>query len=201
MAAKIIVIEGIDGSGKDTVINNLTTFMEEKGYKYSVFGSLSGKELGPLVRNKLSDKETNKKQLTSLFIAELFEVEEAIKKRIDVDDYIICNRWIYSTMAYNANSLAEMNAIMLLSDTDVQVDFIFYLDLPVDTAINRLKQTGKNLEIFENKESLEKVKENYETISNIRSINNFYKIDADREPLVIATDIKYKIFNELIRRN
>lgn len=198
MSAKIIVIEGIDGSGKDTVINNLTNSLKRDGYKCSVFGSLSGKELGPVVRNKLAKKKTNKKQLTSLFIAELFEVEEAIKKRLEKDDYIICNRWIYSTMAYNANSLVEMNAIMVLSATDIQPDFIFYLDLPVKEALSRLKQTGKKLEIFENKKSLEFVKENYETISNIRSINNFIKLDAKKEPLDIVDEITTKIFSKTL---
>lgn len=198
MAAKIIVIEGIDGSGKDTVINNLTKIIKEKGLKCSVFNSLSGKELGPLVRSKLANKKTNKKQLTSLFIAELFEVEEAIKKRLNKDDYIICNRWIYSTMAYNSTNLVELNAIMILSATDLKPDFIFYLDLPVKTAMNRLKQSGKKLEIFENKKKLESVKENYDLFPDIRSIENFIKIDADRDSLDIVSDIKNKLFPETL---
>lgn len=198
MAAKIIVIEGIDGSGKDTVINNLTKIIKEKGLKCSVFNSLSGKELGPLVRSKLANKKTNKKQLTSLFIAELFEVEEAIKKRLNKDDYIICNRWIYSTMAYNSTNLVELNAIMILSATDIKPDFIFYLDLPVKTAMNRLKQSGKKLEIFENKKKLESVKENYDLFPDIRSIENFIKIDADRDSLDILSDIKNKLFPETL---
>lgn len=198
MAAKIIVIEGIDGSGKDTVINNLTKIMKEKGLKCSVFNSLSGKELGPLVRSKLANKKTNKKQLTSLFIAELFEVEEAIKKRLNKDDYIICNRWVYSTMAYNSTNLVELNAIMILSATDLKPDFIFYLDLPVKIAMSRLKQSGKKLEIFENKKKLESVKENYDLFPDIRSIENFIKIDADRDSLDIVSDIKNKLFPETL---
>lgn len=194
MAAKIIVIEGIDGSGKDTVINNLVKSFKKRKLKCSVFGSLSGKDLGSYIREKLKNKKTNKKQLTSLFIAELFEVEEAIKKRLKKDDIIICNRWIYSTMAYNSNTLSEMNAIMILSATDVNPDYIFYLDIPTKVAIDRLKQTGKSLEIFENKKNLDRVKENYDIISSIRSINNFIKIDANREPLVVASDIEYKVF-------
>lgn len=176
--AKVIVIEGIDGSGKDTTAELLAKRYTEQGLKCSIINSLSGKILSPIIRNMLKKKNSNRKQLTALFIAELYEVEKELKRKLKTDDIVICNRWIYSTMAYNSESLAQMNAIMVLSATEVQPDFIFYLDLPVKDALARLNARDGILEIFENETKLTKVKENYDIISNIRSINNFYRVDA-----------------------
>ena len=195
MAAKVIVMEGIDGSGKDTAINLLVKYFKSNGLKVTVLRSLSGKILGPIIRNKLQDKKSNRKQLASMFIAELFEVEETLKKKLNSYDYIICNRWIYSTMAYNSNSLAEMNAIMILSATDIQPDYIFYLDIPTDIAMERIKlRTKSKREIFENKDKLTQVKENYEVISNLRSIKNFIKIDGTQS----SVDVSREIINKII---
>lgn len=195
MAAKVIVIEGIDGSGKDTAIESLVKYFKTKNLKVSVLKSLSGKILGPVIREKLQDPNTNKKQLTSMFIAELFEVEEVLKNKLETYDYVICNRWIYSTMAYNSNSLAEMNAIMVLSATEVQPDYIFYLDIPVDVAIDRISVRNKK-EIFENKDKLEQVRDNYEIISSLRSIKNFIRIDATQKAIDVAKEIINKIIPE-----
>ncbi|AGL90386.1 Thymidylate kinase [Strawberry lethal yellows phytoplasma (CPA) str. NZSb11] len=51
MTNKLISFEGVDGSGKTTLINELKTFFENKGYQIKVFQGLGSSIIGKEIRN------------------------------------------------------------------------------------------------------------------------------------------------------
>lgn len=197
---KKIVFEGLDGSGKDTQINLLTSYLKSNNLTYEIINSLGQGEIAKLTRLKLKDKNIPKHELTGLFIAVLYELREYIKAIEDQVDYIILNRWVYSTMAYNSYRLPELNAIKVLSNDDLNPDYIIYLDISPEDAIERLNKRDSEKEIFENIEELTRVSENYKVLQNLYNIqviktNNLK--DEEVEAKRVHEEIKNIIFPKI----
>lgn len=57
-------------------------------------------------------------------------------------------------------------------------DVVFYLSISVDEALSRIERRDENREVFENKESLEQIKRNYDKIMNRKTDFRIYKIDT-----------------------
>jgi dTMP kinase len=75
---------------------------------------------------------------------------------------VICDRYLYSSLAYqsvdsNFETIRSLNAFP-------SPQYLFFIDTPVEECLRRIKGRGDQEELFERHEFLEKVKENYERI-------------------------------------
>ena len=147
IAGKLITFEGIDGSGKSTQIQLLEAEFEKLGISYKTFREPGGTRLSEKIRTILLDKEnielySNAESL--LFAAARAQLTaEQIKPAITKGEFIICDRFIDSTIAYqgygrglNINNLELINTIA----TDGLIpDITFILDIDPQKATERLK--------------------------------------------------------------
>ena len=164
---KIIVLEGLDCGGKDTLQYELSVYFHKNGIKYNTLNSLSSDDLSPIIRRKLKDKNVTRKELCGLYIAELHSHLKFIENTIKTEspEYFIINRWIFSTAAYNSDIESDIEHILKLS-AYLYIDHILYLDIKPEDAIKRL-ENRKELDTFETLEELNRVYENYNKISNM----------------------------------
>ena len=147
IAGKLITFEGIDGSGKSTQIQLLEEEFAKLGISYKTFREPGGTKLSEKIRTILLDKEnielySNAESL--LFAAARAQLTaEQIKPAITKGEFVICDRFTDSTIAYqgygrglNINSLELINTIA----TDGLIpDITFILDIDPQKAIERLK--------------------------------------------------------------
>ena len=147
IAGKLITFEGIDGSGKSTQIQLLEAEFEKLGISYKTFREPGGTKLSEKIRAILLDKEnielySNAESL--LFAAARAQLTaEQIKPAITKGEFVICDRFTDSTIAYqgygrglNINKLELMNTIA----TDGLIpDITFILDIDPQKATERLK--------------------------------------------------------------
>ena len=147
IAGKLITFEGIDGSGKSTQIQLLEAEFEKLGISYKTFREPGGTKLSEKIRTILLDKEnielySNAESL--LFAAARAQLTaEQIKPAITKGEFVICDRFTDSTIAYqgygrglNINNLELMNTIA----TDGLIpDITFILDIDPQKATERLK--------------------------------------------------------------
>ena len=147
LAGKLITFEGIDGSGKSTQIQLLETEFEKLGISYKTFREPGGTKLSEKIRTILLDKEnielySNAESL--LFAAARAQLTaEQIKPAITKGEFVICDRFTDSTIAYqgygrglNINNLELINTIA----TDGLIpDITFILDIDPQKATERLK--------------------------------------------------------------
>jgi len=147
IAGKLITFEGIDGSGKSTQIQLLEAEFEKLGISYKTFREPGGTKLSEKIRAILLDKEnielySNAESL--LFAAARAQLTaEQIKPAITKGEFVICDRFTDSTIAYqgygrglNINNLELMNTIA----TDGLIpDITFILDIDPQKATERLK--------------------------------------------------------------
>ena len=147
IAGKLITFEGIDGSGKSTQIQLLETEFEKLGISYKTFREPGGTKLSEKIRTILLDKEnielySNAESL--LFAAARAQLTaEQIKPAITKGEFVICDRFTDSTIAYqgygrglNINNLELMNTI---STDGLIPDITFILDIDPQKATERLK--------------------------------------------------------------
>ena len=147
IAGKLITFEGIDGSGKSTQIQLLEAEFEKLGKSYRTFREPGGTKLSEKIRTILLDKEnielySNAESL--LFAAARAQLTaEQIKPAITKGEFVICDRFTDSTIAYqgygrglNINNLELINTIA----TDGLIpDITFILDIDPQKATERLK--------------------------------------------------------------
>lgn len=147
ITGKLITFEGIDGSGKSTQIQLLEAEFEKLGISYKTFREPGGTKLSEKIRAILLDKEnielySNAESL--LFAAARAQLTaEQIKPAITKGEFVICDRFTDSTIAYqgygrglNINNLELINTIA----TDGLIpDITFILDIDPQKATERLK--------------------------------------------------------------
>ncbi len=147
IAGKLITFEGIDGSGKSTQIQLLEAEFEKLGISYKTFREPGGTKLSEKIRAILLDKEnielySNAESL--LFAAARAQLTaEQIKPALTKGEFVICDRFTDSTIAYqgygrglNINNLELMNTIA----TDGLIpDITFILDIDPEKASERIQ--------------------------------------------------------------
>jgi dTMP kinase len=172
----LIVIEGIDGSGKTTICSKLKEELNINSKINFNFSSCPNKSY-PLykeIRNLLVHKkeiENSKKlykndyftnrSLLNLFLADMYMQAETIYN--NTESIYILDRYIVSTLAYQE---LEFNATELISLAKClpPPKFIIYLDITPDLAMKRIDDGSRELEKYENLETLTKIYKNYKTI-------------------------------------
>ncbi|CAB3287549.1 putative thymidylate kinase [Methanocaldococcus lauensis] len=147
-----IVFEGIDGSGKTTLSRLLSKSL-------NAFWTCepTNSPIGKLIREFLQKKvKLDDRTLALLFAADRVEHTKIIKDILKSRD-VICDRYLYSSIAYQSVAGVDEDFIKSINRYALKPDIVFLLTIDVDVALKRVK--GKD--IFENKSFLQKVQEKY----------------------------------------
>ena len=151
MKGKFIVIEGIDGSGKTTQINNLSKWLINtdqipENNKLVITREPGGTNLGKSIRSLLLDTsiENSPDSITELLLYaadRAQHVNEIIRPSLNKGDWVISDRFCGSTLAYQG--YGRKLDIKLIKDLEtiatqgVSPDITFLLDIPVEESIKR----------------------------------------------------------------
>lgn len=102
MKGKFIVIDGPDGSGKSTLIRGLTDYLEQREIPYIQVREPGSTPLGEELRDKLLSLEhVAPKTEALLFAAARAQlVEEKIRPALAEGKFVICDRYVLSSVAY-----------------------------------------------------------------------------------------------------
>ena len=193
-----IAFEGLDGSGSSTQSALLAERLEKNGHAALLTKEPTGNNpIGKLIREVLQHKwEASPEGLQLLFCADRAEhLKNEIEPALHNDQIVITDRYLFSTIAYGALSVDDIDWLTTLNKQFRTPDITFLFQLDPETCIERIQGRGSEFELFEKKEKLTKIWENYEIIS--QSHPNFYIIDASKSIEEIAEEI-WEIIGELI---
>ena len=151
MKGKFIVIEGIDGSGKTTQINQLSKWLVSSNLipennQLIITREPGGTTLGQSIRSLLLDtsRENSPDSITELLLYaadRAQHVNEIIRPSLNKGDWVISDRFCGSTLAYQGYG-RKLN-IKLIKDLEtiatqgISPDITFLLDIPVEESIKR----------------------------------------------------------------
>jgi len=189
---KFIVFEGIDGSGKTTYANALVEKLNSEGIDAIYVKNISDGPIGELVREVLksgSDLYVNNKQIASLFISEMYVVNETIKQHIQDGKVVVCDRWLTSTIAYAGDDDKTIKGIELMGNKLLIPDYTLHIEVDPHIAAERINERDAKTDIYDDLDSLKYIHDNY--------INYYYKISDDNHLYIDNNEVNEDI-NDIV---
>jgi len=206
--SKLIIAEGIDGSGKSTFSKRLAAALNEK-HPTSLFfepgkESPASQEIEQILTGKIGAGEDTSARLGRLFYEDrIWQIEKKIAPLLYRGDCVVLDRYFFSTAAYQANDLQEVQKICNRYMADpliIRPDLVFYLKISPAMALERLQARNSETHIFEKKEKLEKIATHYDYIFETifqNSQNDLFEVcalDATQTPSEVEMAALKKIF-------
>ncbi len=196
--SRFITFEGIDGSGKSTQIKLLADYLSSKGAKVFLTKEPGEGKLGEAIRTMIlarRDIEVKPYEELFLFCADRsHHVREVIQPKLEDGYTVISDRYYDSTLAYQGFGRGIPHDFVFdnakASSLGVEPDITLFLSIPVEQALLRLKNRGRNNRMDE--EPLEfhsRVDRGYRELMK-RDIERIKEIEATGSPEEIHTEIK-----------
>ncbi|TXJ15746.1 dTMP kinase [Brachyspira aalborgi] len=187
MKGKLIVIEGIDGSGKSTCAKNLAEKLNSINIKTIYTFEPTHSHYGAKLRDGMLSEDLDAEEELLLFVKDRKEhIEYMIKPALEEGYFIILDRYFYSSIAYQGAKGIDINRIINLhKDFIIKPDIVFIFHLPIDIALNRIISKRGIADRFENETYLKKVDKIF------RSFNEpfIYHIDTDKDIKIINDEL------------
>ena len=150
-----IALEGGEGSGKTTLAKSLKEHYESLGYKVMLTREPGGTEIGEKIREYVLNNELDSYTELLLFsAARRCNVLNNIVPALDDGKIIICDRYITSTMVYQAllgtcttysvSKISDMVVTPLDRGYSIYPNIEFLLDVNAETGIKRTKNRDDN---------------------------------------------------------
>ena len=197
---KFIVFEGIDGSGKSTQIRFLADKLKEAGIPYEITAEPSEGPIGVMIRQILTGEcKMDNRVIAALFAADrldhILNEEDGLLHKIEIGTTVICDRYYFSSYAYNGVDMPMEWVISANSQSSrlLKPTVNIFIDLDPDTALERIARNRQRTELFEKKSRLEKVRENYFEVFEKMQDEMVVIIDGNQTPEAMAEEIWQKI--------
>ncbi len=194
MKGKLIVFEGIDGSGKTTLAKYVVKFLEEKNIKSIYTYEPYDPQIIKLIESK--GKELGAVMEALLLAADRFlHVNKVIKPYMEKGYYVVCDRYYFSSIAYQGARGADREWIKTINYFIIKPNLSIYLDVTPEIGLSRLHGNLKRkLRYLENVDVLRKVREIYlEMVSEGKLIY----VNAMRPLNEVMKDVKAVISSSL----
>jgi dTMP kinase len=219
---KLIVFEGIDGSGKGTQTKKLFNFLKNKGIKTELFEfpfyseTFFGKEVGNYLNGEFGGlKEIHPKLSAMLYAGDRYEKRDELIKKLNQGYLIICDRYVPSNIAHQTakyNDIKEKNVLKKwIEELEYNIyklpkpDLIFFLNMNPDISdkliLNKSKRdyTDKKKDLHENDNSY--LKNVYNTFCEMVSNENWENIMSnENDNLKTIEEIQHEIIDTLAKR-
>ena len=155
----LIVIEGLDGSGKSTQVRNVHQYLVEKTGKelhYLHFTRFDAPVVGEMIAKFLRGEFGSIEQVHPMIVALLFaedrrEASAQIKKWLENGDIVLLDRYVYSNIAFQCAKLPtaeqQENLAQWILETEYnqfgipRPDLNIFLDVPISFVDSKLKDS------------------------------------------------------------
>ncbi len=196
---KFIVFDGIDGCGKTTIARMIRDYLKKKNYKVFLThepnkNTKTGKKIKELIRKNIMSKNFWKVLFTQ---ARIEHIEKIIKPKLDKNFIVICDRYYYSTLAYQMNEKEWKG--YLKKYNFIKPDVVFIFDVDTKIALERLEKRKRKKTVFEKYNFLEKTRKKFLALYKRRHElkENIFLIDGNQPKLKVFSDVK-KILDKFI---
>ena len=184
-----IVIEGLDGSGKTTQANFLKRKLE-KTHNVLLTAEPSLGKIGTFIREDClyEDKRLPTEAEALLFAADRIKhMNNEVKPALDEGKLVICDRYIYSSLAYQGSSGLSLDWIKTINARALQPDFSIFIDVAPEKVIERLQRKKS---VMETLETQQRVREIY-----LKYVENgeLIRVNGDNAKDVVAEELYSKV--------
>ena len=142
---KIITFEGVDGCGKTTQINLLSDYFNNCNKKNVIVREPGGTSISEKIREILLDDSNSINSITEtlLFLSSRSQlVNEVIRKEIDNCNFILFDRFVDSTIAYQGYGrgldIKKLQSLNDFATDNLKPDLTFILDIKLSESLRRI---------------------------------------------------------------
>lgn len=202
---KLIVLEGLDGSGKSTQVKLIKNYFKDNSIKYEYihFPIYGNNEASDVIAAFLRGEYGDVDEVNPIFVANIYAMDRylylpTLQKQMYENDVILMDRYVFSNMAYQGAKYNNETQSQIIRDWINEYEFGFlelpypdlniFFDVPLPAIEQRLKEKreGDDREYLKGKEDIHekdmnfqsKVRDNYLAL---KSYLNYYIIDCDTE--------------------
>lgn len=199
-----IAVEGIDGAGKTVQTERLAQYFREQGKDVLLVNEprrngLIGRVINEFLQNRITLPKTALQYLMSA--DRVAHQEEVVFPALEKGQVVLSHRCFWSAVPYGimdrsgntynydaGESLLVGLSILSLYHQIMVPDRTFYLDIPADVAVTRLKGAGNEGEYYETQEKLANVRKGYIWMTE-KFPDEFITINGEKAVDSITRDI------------
>ncbi len=209
MQGKLIVFEGVEGSGKTTqmahtqdwlIQSGILQQLQQQGWVSQLVltrepgGTMLGKTLRQILLHSSEEAITDRTELLLYAADRAQHVTAFLQPLLEEGALILCDRYTDSTVAYQGygrgldrSLIDQLNQI---ATGGLQSDLTLWLDVPADVGLNRARQRAAQDRIEQTHLSFhQRVQQGFTELWQ-RHPQRIMRIDASPEPEAIAQQIQ-----------
>lgn len=209
LKGKFITFEGGDGSGKTTVLSQLSTYFESRSIPHMFTREPGGIEISEKIRDVILDtKHTKMDARTEALLyaaARRQHLVEKVGPALDEGIMVICDRFVDSSLAYQGYArglgMDEVWSINQFAIETLMPDVTFYLDVNPEVGLSRIAASQErevNRLDMENIEFHHKVREGYHIIA-AQYPERVIMINAEQSLIQVKNDIISEMENGILK--
>ena len=153
----LIVIEGIDGTGKSTQAQMLAESLRAAGETVILDREPSDGPFGKILRASMTEGRLEPQEELDLFHKDRKQhVDDVILPALERGEHVVLDRYYFSTMAYQGARGFDIAELRAHNESFAPApDILFILDLSVDAALERIGTRGDEANEFEQRDALQ----------------------------------------------
>lgn len=195
-----ITIEGIDGTGKTTVITKIQKYLEDHGKSVWVTSEPTEGQFGRILRERLKEsfKEDAKVIDALIFATDRVDHQKEITAHLEKGEWVLSDRYKDSSIAYQTAQGLEWEWVETINTHSIDPDLTILLDMEAKESLKRRYgvTSDENLEKFESEEFLTTVQENFVEIAT-REPHRVCIVDASQSEDEVFRAIT-TVFEEIV---
>jgi dTMP kinase len=169
---KLIVLEGIDGSGTTTQLDAVVAFLGSLGQRAVATREPSQGPIGRLLREALLGRlpmpdgsPMDGRTMALLFAADRVDhLQREVEPHLSQGTSVVSDRYVLSSLAYQAEE-TDRAWVAGLARGVLTPDITVLLDVPIVVAARRREAAGRPVERYDGESYLAKVAENYRELA------------------------------------
>jgi len=158
---RFLAFEGLDGSGKSTLIQGVRAELERQGLPFVLTREPGGTPIGDEIRQMLlrteGDTPTPRAEALLYQAGRAHHVEKLIQPALQRGAWVISDRFAASSLAFQAGgraiSLSDIEWLNQFSTAGLQPDLYILLDLTVAESLRRMSGRAQEADRFEREKS------------------------------------------------
>jgi len=185
----LIVLEGVDGTGKSTQCGLLADYLESCDYSVLRLREPTTGVWGQKIRKILTEGRgdvTPEEELQYFINDRKEDVEQNIRPALEQGNIVLIDRYYYSTAAYQG--ALGFDPKKIIEDNEAfapRPDLLFIIQGSLDESFRRIEQGRDGFSSFEKRGYLEKVKNIFDTFTgdHIRRVDGGPPIEEVQQVL------------------